>query len=192
MSTSLDDQAIAAALSGRWQDAVTLNQKIAQEDTENVDVLNRLAYAEAKCGNYKDACTIYQRVLKSDPYNPLALKNLAKYKQFDSSHVPKASTNHKTIISPSLFLSDAEKTKTVNLINIASQTDLHEVAIGEEVYAIPKRFELHLKDINNTYIGTLPDDVGHPLLKILKQKSPTVRFFVKDIQSNIVTIFIKY
>lgn len=192
MSTSLDEQAIAAALAGRWQEAAALNQQIVAEDTKNVDALNRLAYALAKCGSYKDACDTYQKVLELDSYNPLALKNLSKYKQFHTDHHQKNNTNNPTIISPNLFLSDAEKTKTVNLLHIAPQDDLQDIAVGEEVYPLPKRFELHIKDKNSTYLGTLPDDIGHPLLKLLKQNSSSCRFFVKDIQTHSVTIFIKY
>lgn len=193
MST-LDDQAIQAALSGKWSIAVDLNQQIIANDTSNIDAMNRLAYAHAKCGDYKEACDIYQKVLKVDSYNPLATKNLAKFKQYHNT--PKKNNGKETIssiISPGLFLSDAEKTKTVNLIHLASHDVLQEIAVGIEVYALPKRFELHIKTINNVYLGTLPDDIGHPLLKLFKNNdNPDCRFFVKDVANNRLTIFIKY
>ena len=192
MST-LDKQAIDAALSGRWSDAVNFNQQIIAKNTSNVDAMNRLAYAHAKCGNIKEACDIYQKVLKLDSYNPLATKNLAKFKLYHGN--PKKTQNNleHSIISPGLFLSDVGKTKTVNLIHLASQDILQDIAVGIEVYSLPKRFELHIRDINNQYLGTLPDDIGHPLLKLFKNNDqPDCRFFVKDVTNNRVTIFIKY
>lgn len=192
MST-LDDQAIKAALAGRWQEAVALNQQIVSHEKKNIDALNRLAYAFAQTGNYKEACGLYEKVLKLDLYNPLATKNLAKFKKYHQNSSNHTSNPHEIgTISPSLFLSDAEKTKTINLINIASSDVLGELAVGEEVFPVAKRFELHLKNMNNKYIGTLPDDIGHPLLKLFRETTSNARFFVKDVQSNHVMIFIKY
>jgi tetratricopeptide (TPR) repeat protein len=190
MST-LDEQAIHAALSGRWQDAVALNQQIVEKEELNLDALNRLAYAHAKCGDYKKACEIYQKVLKADSYNPLATKNLEKFKKYQNSPTNNHVTREVPLISPSLFLTDSEKTKTVNLINLASGDILQELAVGEEVYPMPKRFELHIKSVNNKYLGTLPDDIGHPLLKLLRNNS-SCRFFVKDVADHQITVFIKY
>lgn len=191
--SSLDEQAIQAALSGKWSEAVDLNQKIIAIDTSNIDAMNRLAYAYAKCGDYKEACELYQKVLKVDSYNPLATKNLAKFKQYHNTPKKNNRDTEISIITPSLFLSDAEKTKTVNLIHLASHEILQDLAVGIEVYALPKRFELHIKTNGNKYLGTLPDDIGHPLLKLFKNNdNPDCRFFVKDVASNQVTIFIKY
>lgn len=192
MST-LDERAIDAALSGHWSDAVDLNKQIIASNTSNIDAMNRLAYAHAKCGNYKEACDTYQKVLKLDSYNPLATKNLAKFKQYHNTPKPNHTHTQHTVILPGLFLSDVGKTKTVNLINLASQQILQDIAVGIEVYALPKRFELHIRNNANQYLGTLPDDVGHPLLKLFKTTdSPGCRFFVKDVANNRVTIFIKY
>lgn len=195
MST-LDDQAIRAALSGEWEHAISLNSQILESSPEHIDALNRLAYAMAKCGKFDKACKTYQTILKLDPYNPLAQKNLEKYKQFkasDKKTVPNKdlSRNNKPI-SPSLFLADAEKTKSVNLINAASKGILQSVSPGQEVYAIPKRFELQIKDEHDTYLGSLPDDIGHPLLKLIKTNNESVRFFVKDVLDNTITVFIKH
>ena len=191
---SLDDQAINAALSGKWSDAVSLNKQIIANDKSNIDAMNRLAYAHAKCGDYKEACDLYQKVLKIDSYNPLATKNLEKFKQYHNT--PKKNNSQEaltSIISPGLFLSDVGKTKTVNLINLASQDILQDIAVGIEVYALPKRFELQIKSLNNKYLGTLPDDIGHPLLKLFKNNAtPDCRFFVKDVANNRLTVFIKY
>lgn len=193
LMSTLDRHAIEAALAGRWSEAVTLNKKILEEERENIDVLNRLAYAFAKSGNYEEACRTYKTVLTLDAYNPLALKNLSKFKQQDTNTTsPPQINGGQKRISPAHFLSDAQKTKSVNLIHITSRTVLQSVSVGEEVFPLPRRFELHIKDKNNVYLGALPDDIGHPLLKLLKQKNASCQFIIKDVNDTTLTIFIKY
>jgi tetratricopeptide (TPR) repeat protein len=190
---TLDEQAIAAALSGKWQEAVTLNQQILESIPSSIDALNRLGYAFAKCGNFKTACEMYHKVLKMDSYNPLALKNLAKYKNLNGIKQKYTPNGVAPItISPSLFLTDAEKTKTVTLVNCAPHSALQMLAIGEEVFPLPRRFELQIKDKSGAYVGRLPDDVGHPLIKATKISKAPCRFFVKDISEKKLTVFIKY
>ena len=82
-----DTAAVEAALCGNWNEAVRLNEELVQENGDNTDVLNRLAYAYAKCGKFDKACKIYQQVLSVDPYNPLAVKNYSKFKQLHTNHI---------------------------------------------------------------------------------------------------------
>ena len=63
---SLKSQAIHTALVGDWNNAVSLNQSILQEDPDDIDTLNRLAFAFLSLGNTKDAKNIYEKVLSLD------------------------------------------------------------------------------------------------------------------------------
>ena len=63
---SLKNQAIHTALQGDWNSAISLNQQILQEEPENIDALNRLAFAHATLGNHDDAKEFYQKVLELD------------------------------------------------------------------------------------------------------------------------------
>jgi len=192
---TFDDQAIQAALSGNWSEAIRLNKVILQSSENNLDALNRLAYALSKCGKYNEACKIYQIVLKHDSYNPLALKNLEKCKQLKNDRLPKSTAPQykpNTPISPSLFLSNAQKTKSVQLINSAPRRALQAVSSGEEIFPLARRFEVRIMDKNETFLGTLPDDIGHPLLKTVKKGVFPCRFYVKDVRNSVLTVFIKY
>ena len=75
---SLKDQAIQNALAGEWQKAVAINKSLLKEDPQDIDALNRLAFAFSILGKTKDAKTAYQKVLKIDSLNPLALRNLKR------------------------------------------------------------------------------------------------------------------
>src|SRR3990167_4829224 len=76
--TSLKDQAIQNALTGDWQKAVLVNKSLIKENPQDIDALNRLAFALSILGRVKDAKNTYQKVLKIDSLNPLALRNLKK------------------------------------------------------------------------------------------------------------------
>jgi len=136
----------------------------------------------------------YLAVLSIDTYNPIAKKNLGKIKQLASK--PKStyhsrSNNHHIAVSPSFFLADAQKTKSVHLIHVAAGDILQSLCVGEQLHAIKRGFELQIKDTASRYIGTLPDDIGHTLMRLLDQRS-ACEFYVKDIQDNEIMVFIKY
>jgi len=193
MSTR-SDEAIRAALHGDWHRAVELNKEILAEKQDDVDALNRLAYAYTKQSNFEVAHDTYLAVLSIDTYNPIAKKNLGKIKQLASrpkSTYHSRSNNHHIAVSPSFFLADAQKTKSVHLIHVAAGDILQSLCVGEQLHAIKRGFELQIKDTASRYIGTLPDDIGHTLMRLLDQRS-ACEFYVKDIQDNEIMVFIKY
>jgi Flp pilus assembly protein TadD len=77
---TLKTQAIQTALIGDWQRAIDLNQLILQEDPDDIDTLNRLAFAFLSLGNPNDAKTLYEKVLTLDMQNPIATRNLKRQK----------------------------------------------------------------------------------------------------------------
>lgn len=193
MSTR-SDEAIRAALHGDWHRAVELNKEILAEKQDDVEALNRLAYAYTKQSNFEVAHDTYMAVLSIDTYNPIAKKNIVKIKQLASR--PKStnlspSNNHHVSVSPSFFLVDAQKTKSVHLLHVAAGDILQSLCVGEQLHAIKRGFELQIKDTSSRYIGTLPDDIGHTLMRHLDQRS-ACEFYVKDIQDNEIMVFIKY
>ena len=74
----LKTQAIQTALSGDWTHAILLNQEILTENPDDIDTMNRLAFAFMSAGQVKDAKQVYQRVLELDFKNPIALRNLKR------------------------------------------------------------------------------------------------------------------
>ena len=74
----LAQAAITAALTGAWQEAIKLNEKILAGDKTNVEALNRLARAQMCMGEHQKAHKSYKKVLEIDPYNIIALKNMEK------------------------------------------------------------------------------------------------------------------
>ena len=189
---TLEEQAIQAALSGSWDRAIVLNHQIIAKHPLNIDALSRLAYALSQSGKFKKACTIYETILSKEPYHPIAQKNLLKCRQYDKENDGTIRPNNsKTRISPNLFVADAQRTRIVQLVNLAKRTVVKNVSVGEAVFPYRKGFEMHIKTETNEYLGTLPDDVGRNLIRSLKEDL-ICECFVKDLSESDLTIFIKW
>ena len=66
----LKSQAIQTALTGDWQTAIILNLQLLEENPEDIETLNRLAFAYTILGKVKEAKQTYQKVLHLDTQNP--------------------------------------------------------------------------------------------------------------------------
>ena len=181
-------QAIQAALSSNWEQAISYNQEILGKDPNDVEALNRLAFAHTQTGDYPTACDFYKKVLELDKYNQIAVKNLKKYDQQDGSKVRLKS--NRVAISPTLFLEEPGKTKVVTLINNAPSSVIIALGVGEEVTLVPKRFTIEVRDSENVYLGALPDDLSFHLRQLI-EKGNEYQIYIKGISKNSITIFIK-
>ena len=85
--TALISQAIQTALVGDWQNAIALNEQILQENPNDIDTLNRLAFAYLSVGKPKDAKSLYEKVLSLDMKNPIAIRNLKRLNDVKANKV---------------------------------------------------------------------------------------------------------
>lgn len=188
-SSNLNHQAIDAALESRWEDAVKLNKKIIKLDPENVDALNRQAKAYMELGKFNLSKKYYNQVLKFDPYNPIALKNLKIIKPFKSNGHPHISNGHYKL-SPTLFLQEPGKTKIVNLLNVAEPQKLSQTFCGMRVETIIKNRRIIIVDSEGGYLGVLPDDICHHLIRLLRGGNK-YELIIKSIKINSLAVLIK-
>jgi len=89
----LKNQAIRTALTGNWDGAIQLNKAILETNPQDIDSLNRLAFAYSELGQIKEAKNTYQKVLLIDSNNPIAFKNLKRLANVE---------NHNGQITPSI------------------------------------------------------------------------------------------
>ncbi len=162
--TPLKTQAIQTALTGDWENAITLNQSLLADDPDDIDTLNRLAFAYASVGNTKEAKNIYQKVLTLDTHNPIALRNLKRLSGNISVNTQKPkSFSHVS----NLFIEEPGKTKVIELLNIADKKVVAPLRSGEEVNLSIKRMKVFVLDSQKQYIGMLPDDIGLRLIRFM-------------------------
>lgn len=188
-SSNNTQQAIDAALDQRWEEALSINKKIIKLDPQNVDALNRQARAYMELGKANLARKYYSQALKFDPYNPIAQKNLKIMKSFKSNGQA-CTGNSKDRLLPSLFLQEPGKTKMVNLLNVAEPQKLSQAFCGMKVIMITKNRKIMIVDTNDNYLGVLPDDISHLLLRLIKGGNK-YELFIKSISVNSLSVLIK-
>ena len=189
--TSLKDQAIQNALTGDWQKAVSVNKSLIKENPQDIDALNRLAFAFSILGRVKDAKNIYQKVLKIDSLNPLALRNLKrignlkkiKNDALDAPASPKMQVTN-------MFIEKQGKTKIVELVNVAQPSVINTLRTGQSLTLSVKRLKIFVLSHDKQYIGVLPDNIGKRLIKFIKTGNQ-YEAYVKSAYDHHIFIFIK-
>lgn len=197
-SSILHEQAINAALDSNWALALKLNKQIIKIDPQNVDALNRQAKAYMELGRANLAKKYYSEALSIDPYNPIAQKNLKIMKSFKSNRrIPTPGNDGQafvpcshTKLSPSLFLQEPGKTKMVSLLKVAEPQKLISAFCGMQVSWQIKNRRITITDSAGNYLGVLPDDISHHLLRLSKGGNK-YELFVKSIRVNSLSIIIK-
>lgn len=189
--------AIEAALRQDWDIAIKINKNLLKEGPNDIETLNRLAFALMEKGDLIGAKKGYKKILGLDHFNPIALKNLNKlanirsrtFKKKLKSDIANLFSQKKTSL-PSLFLEEIGKTKVVKLKNLAELHIISQLKPGDEVVLSIKRRGISILDKNNTYLGALPDDLAHRLIQFMKHDNQ-YQAFVKSVDKNYLTIFIK-
>lgn len=205
MSQTLDSscdnlvkEALTAALNCRWEEALEINQRIIKVLPNNSECLNRLAKSFFELGKYAQAKKIYNQVLDIDPYNTIAQKNIKKISSFKKSLMDSQSTKnghglinqHQGFLSPSLFLEEPGVTKIVGLVKVAEPQKLLTLSPGSVVNLITKKRGISVVDSYNQYLGALPDDSAHHLLKLI-QGGNKYQVIIKSVKNNGLAILIR-
>ncbi len=179
----LKTQAIQTALTGDWNTAVSLNQSILEEFPDDIDTLNRLAFAYSSIGDIKQAKSYYQKVLALDAHNPIALRNMKRLVGAGSpSQIPVQMNNS--------FIEEPGKTKVVEIINVAEKKLLSRLRAGERVTLQAKRMKIFVLDSEKQFLGMLPDDIGRRILDFMNGGNE-YEAFVKTIDNLRLIVFIK-
>lgn len=189
LSSNLVRQAIEAALNLNWEDALKINKRILKQEPQNIDTLGRLAKTYLELGRYNLAKKYYLQVLKFDPYNPIALKNIKIIKASKSKGLPHQ-TNGQDRLSPALFLQEPGKTKIVTLLNVCEPQKLSQTYCGMRVSLIVRNRKLIVVSDNDSYLGVLPDDICHSLLRLIKGGNK-FSLFIQSIRVNGLSVLIR-
>lgn len=188
--TSLKHQAIQTALTGDWTLAISLNQSLLEENPNDVDALNRIAFAYSTIGKIKEAKRHYLKVLTVDKNNPIALRNLKRLGEIKQPLLFKKTSFTPKILN-NIFLEETGKTKVIELVNTADKKTVSSLNIGESLVLCIKRSKIFVQTEDKQYIGMLPEDVGRRIIKFLKGGNE-YESYVKSIKDhNKLSIFIK-
>ncbi|MBI4040046.1 tetratricopeptide repeat protein [Candidatus Daviesbacteria bacterium] len=187
---NLHQQAITAALSSNWQEAIRLNNQIIEAEPENVDALNRAARAYFETGDLIKSKHYFNLSLKIDPYNPIASKFIKRIDSFKKQGGKKALNINHNHITPDLFIEEAGKTKLVGLMKVAEPHKLSLLSAGDEVKLITKNRGITVTDLNGEYLGVMPDDMSHILTRLIKGGN-RYQAYIKSIKTNGLTLLVR-
>ncbi len=187
--THLKDKAIQAMLLGDWENATFLNKALLNDNPNDIDALNRLAYIFTILGKIKDAKSTYTKVLKLDMLNQIAIRNVKKLtdlefkKNFKNGSVSIRYVN-------STFLEETGRTKIISLVNTAQPKIIALLTAGQPVLMVIKRSKVFIQDQNKQYLGVLPDDIGRRLIRLIKGGND-YNVCIKSANQHNVVVFIK-
>jgi tetratricopeptide (TPR) repeat protein len=188
--TALKDQAIQQALQGNWDEAIAINEKLLSDTPDDIETLNRVAFAYTALRKNREAIQTYEKVLSLDNQNPIAIKNMKRLSgsakaNGNASHTPLAFA-----LSDTMFIEEHGKTKVVELNNVAQSDVIAHLMTGEMVHLRIKRSKIFVLDNDDTFIGMLPEDLGKRLIKFMEGGN-MYSACIKAIDKKSVTIFIK-
>lgn len=187
----LEITAIQAALCHNWEKAIEINLEMLKSKSEDTDAMNRLAYAYCKIGKLDESMKIYRKVLLLDKYNIIAQKNLEKLCSRGKSHkTTPPSKQTSTALSPSLFIEEPGRTKTVSLAHVAPANVISKLDVGDPVLLYPKKHSIDIRSLDKTYLGALPDDIAFRLLRFIKAGN-TYDICIKHATKNSIAVFIR-
>ncbi len=186
---NLHTRAIDAALAQNWDDAIDVNTQILEILPKNVDAQLALAFAYFQKEDYKTSEKQYKHVLKIEPLNQIARNNLDKIEILTKKNVTKSSRK-KTILSPETFVNVVGKTKMTHLVNLGQADALAKLEIGEQLTLQVKKRRVEVRNLDNEYIGALPDDISKRLMYFMKCGSDYT-IYNKSSLKNDVEVFLR-
>lgn len=154
----LKHQAIKAAKDQDWETALLYNQKLLELKPFDIGALNRTGATYLQLHNPRKAQQIFKQVLEVDPANKLAHKHLERIKNKQSNHMP--------TFSQASFIEEPGKAKSVELYRLAGKKVLEQIRVGQKCQLEPKNRYISVT-INDTYIGSLPEDLSFRLTKLI-------------------------
>ena len=197
------NHAIKYALSNNWEKAYKENLRLFDENSRDVDTLNRIAHALIKLGKFRKAKSYYQKVLDIDKTNPIALKNLRRLealaKSKNKASGPGGGTNAQNssglpaqagLSIQDVFIEEAGKTKTVELKNVADKKTISILQPGDAVTLSVKRSKIFVQMPDKTYIGMLPDSIGMRMIAFINGGNE-YSAYIKSVGDKDVTVFIR-
>lgn len=179
---TLQSKAIRAAQEERWEDAITLNQKLLAIDPKNIGALNRLGFAHLQINDHQEAANYYQQVLQLDSSNSVAKKYMDIIKNKLPVKLPKA-------LRHSDFVDEPGKTKSTTLTRLAAPDVLNNLSVGLDcqLKSTKSRVSVHC---DGKYIGSLPDDLTARLQSLIEAGNQySVK--IQSLKNGSVIVFIR-
>jgi tetratricopeptide (TPR) repeat protein len=162
------DHAVKLAQEGKWEEAVITNKSILNLFPQEGEALNRLGKAYSELGQYSEARQAYSQTLKINPKNMIAKKNLARLEMLheEAPHAYTGTTAER--IDPGLFIEETGKTGMTGLINLAPQSILAKVGVGDRVQLYQEGRRLMVRSAAGEVLGQVEPRLANRLINFME------------------------
>ncbi|MQF64788.1 tetratricopeptide repeat protein [SAR202 cluster bacterium AC-409-J13_OGT_754m] len=158
-------EAIQLALSGKWREAIPVNQMILAYFPEDTEALSRIGKAYLELGDYTKSRKNFQKVLEISPYNSIAKRNLNRLQRLPD-------TNGNVIkgreVRPQLFIEESGKSGITHLAQTAGEIVLAKIAAGDVVNMKLHDNKLAVLNQEGDRLGFVETRLGSRLVRLMK------------------------
>ena len=183
----IEEEAIACALAGRWEEAVKVNLEGIELDPANVGCRNRLAKAYLELSRYKDARSSLKAALAIDPTNRVATRQLERLSMLGSRGVIRR-TSGGTATNSALFISDPAVATVSDLKNVARPEVLAAISPGDKFKFDINDAVVAVHTAGGDRVGTLEVRIATRLRKMIAGGNKYEVFAAKLSDSEVVVV----
>ena len=163
-------EARAAAMEGRWEDAVDLNLKLIERSPRDVDARNRLGKAHYELGRFRAAYEAYSDALEADPASIIARRNIERLEPLrDIEDEPSDLDDASHSKRYGAFVQEAGKTYVDDLVNQGPASLLRRVAAGDRLDIARDEGKVVFIDREGNYVGAPEPRLARRLDWLLEQ-----------------------
>lgn len=190
----LNQEALAASLEHKWDEAIALNDEILNRFPRDAEALNRKGRAYIELGQLGAARECYSDALKADPANMIARRNLQRLETLyqASGSEENAARRSQNIPRANVFIEEIGKTWIDDLAHPAENGVLAQIAPGDALKLVVDGERVFVHSIDDVRLGQIDQSIGSRMAKLmgighefeiyaLGQSMNSLRFIIREI-----------
>ena len=172
----LVEEARRAALDGRWDEAIEINQRIIERTPRDAEAHNRLGRAQLELHRYGPAIEAYSSALRADPANLIARRNLQRLDILRRRPQPVEAAAEddggggeatRTMPRTTVFIEEIGKTWVDELVNAAPEEELADVLSAEQLQLEVEGDRLVVKRRDGRRLGEIEAKTAERVLALM-------------------------
>jgi hypothetical protein len=159
------DEAVQAALAGRWEDAAEINRAILERFGPDQEANNRLGKAMTELGKFEDAKKAYEATLSLNPLNVIAQKNRAKLDVLAQSKDVRVGP---TRVDLNLFVEEQGKTTSTQLESVDDPNVHNKIGSGDIAELRITGDSIQAETVRGVKLGNVESRLARRLIKFIQ------------------------
>lgn len=155
----------AAAIEGKWDEAIERNKELMVRFPQDAEAHNRLGRAYHEFGRYGEAYESYLAALRIDAANLIARRNLQRLEHL-RGRTEGEGGRMSTVPRTHVFIEEVGKTSVEELVNPLSIDELAEVAPGEQLELAVEGKRLYVLDGNGKRLGEIQSKTADRVVEL--------------------------